>query len=253
MRSAAKTCAWITSTSGIKVAAAAPTQSANVETSSSMPSRAKVSLCRLSGRCRPYLQNRTWASSLGPARPRAIGCEGAGGCVIASQVRQESFSRTCWITFHWRGTSSSVSVTSSPILRKEAPPQHGQAVGSGLDDPFARQLLRQGPARRLPPLERRHLYPVARRGHPGCRLRLRGILLQIGQLKLELIQQCAAFRGLAEPLVPQLPDRVFELLDQQRAVLRFTFRSEARRTLGNEHRLQRLDIIRQRISGAHRP
>ena len=26
------------------------------------------------------------------ARPRAIGCEGAGGCVIASQARQEKFS-----------------------------------------------------------------------------------------------------------------------------------------------------------------
>jgi hypothetical protein len=32
--------------------------------------------------------------------PRAIGCEGAGGCVIASQLRQENFSRMCWITFH---------------------------------------------------------------------------------------------------------------------------------------------------------
>ena len=36
---------------------------------------------------------------------------------------------------------------------------------------------------------------------------LRGIFLQISQLKLELIQQRAAFRGLPEPLVPQLPDR----------------------------------------------
>jgi hypothetical protein len=58
---------------------------------------------------------------------------------------------------------------------------------------------------------------------------------------------------LAEPLVPQLPDRVFELLDQQRAVLRLPLRGHARRTLGNEHRLQCLDIIGQRIIGAHRP
>jgi len=35
-----------------------------------------------------------WASSCGPARPRAIGCDGAGGWVIASQERQESFSRS---------------------------------------------------------------------------------------------------------------------------------------------------------------
>jgi hypothetical protein len=81
---------------------------------------------------------------------------------------------------------------------------------------------------------------------------LRGILLQISQLKLELIQQRATFRGLTEPLMPQLADRVFELLDQQRTVLRFALRGDACRTLGNEHRLQRLDIIGQRISGAHR-
>jgi len=48
---------------------------------------------------------------------------------------------------------------------------------------------------------------VARRSHPGRRLGLRGILVQIGQLKLELIQQGAAFRGLAKPLVSQLADR----------------------------------------------
>src|SRR5213596_3260045 len=98
MRWAAKTCIRIAVTSGISVAAAAPTQSASVDTSRSMPSRAYVVLCRLSGRCRPYLENRIWASSFGPARPRAIGCEGAGGCVIASQARQENFSRTCAIT-----------------------------------------------------------------------------------------------------------------------------------------------------------
>jgi hypothetical protein len=47
------------------------------------------------------------ASSLGPARPRAIGCDGANGRMIVSQARQENFSRTCWFTFHWRGISSS--------------------------------------------------------------------------------------------------------------------------------------------------
>jgi hypothetical protein len=35
-----------------------------------------------------------------PARSRVIGCEGAGGCVMVSQTRQESFAHTCWITFH---------------------------------------------------------------------------------------------------------------------------------------------------------
>src|SRR5258708_24555363 len=36
-----------------------------------------------------------WASSIGPARPRAIGCDGAGVCAMVSQERQENFSRTC--------------------------------------------------------------------------------------------------------------------------------------------------------------
>jgi hypothetical protein len=42
-----------------------------------MPSSASALLWRLSGRCRPYLANSTCANSNGPARPRAIGCEGA--------------------------------------------------------------------------------------------------------------------------------------------------------------------------------
>jgi hypothetical protein len=84
-----------------------------------------------------------------------------------------------------------------------------------IDDALARQMLRQGPSCRLAPLKRRHRNLVARRSRyqPGRHLGLRGILLQISQLKLELIQQCATFRGLAEPLVLQLPDCVFELLD----------------------------------------
>ena len=75
--------------------------------------------------------------------------------MIASQARQENFSRTCWITFHWRGTSSSVSVTSSPSLRKAA-----AAARAGrrrrIDDALARQMLGQRPARRLAPLEALH-------------------------------------------------------------------------------------------------
>jgi hypothetical protein len=34
--------------------------------------------------------------------------------VILSHARQLNFSRTVWITFHCRGITSSVSVTSSP-------------------------------------------------------------------------------------------------------------------------------------------
>jgi hypothetical protein len=50
---------------------------------------------------------------------------------MRSQSRQVNFSRTVWITFHWRGTTSSVSVTSSPILARRAEPQAAQAQGGG--------------------------------------------------------------------------------------------------------------------------
>ena len=95
----------------------------------------------------------------------------------------------------------------------------GKSGHSNASAPSNRRCARaaNAPARAGAPLKRRHRHLVARRGrsHPGHRVGLRGILLQIGKLKLELIQQYAVCRGLAEPLVPQLPDRVFELLDQR--------------------------------------
>lgn len=60
------------------------------------------------------------SSPAAQARSRAMGWNGAGGWVIRS--------RTVCTTFHCRGTTSSVSVTSSPSL----PWQHGQAVGPGI-------------------------------------------------------------------------------------------------------------------------
>jgi hypothetical protein len=56
---------------------------------------------------------------------------GAGGWVIVSHSRQENRSRTVWITFHWRGTLSSVSVIVSPSLHSLSEPQQGQMVGAG--------------------------------------------------------------------------------------------------------------------------
>jgi hypothetical protein len=72
------------------------------------------------------------ASRLGPAHPRATAWNGAGIWLIFSQSRQENFSRTVSITFHWRGTTSSVRVTSSPSLRRRLLPQHPQAVGGSI-------------------------------------------------------------------------------------------------------------------------
>jgi hypothetical protein len=60
-----------------------------------------------------------------------MGWNGAGGWVTVSQDRQESRSRTVWITFQRSGSTSSVSAMSSPSL-DSLPPQHGQAVGPGM-------------------------------------------------------------------------------------------------------------------------
>jgi hypothetical protein len=50
--------------------------------------------------------------------------------VIAPHRRQENLSRTVWITFHWRGTTSSVSVTSSPSFESFVDPQQRQLCGA---------------------------------------------------------------------------------------------------------------------------
>ena len=109
----------------------APTQPANVETSTGTPSWAKRWLWRCSGRCRPNLAIITSARRFGPARPRGIGWKGAGFCAMVSQSRQEKRSRTCWITTQRAGIRSRVSVTSSPRGRRRAPPQQAQVVGLG--------------------------------------------------------------------------------------------------------------------------
>ena len=72
------------------------------------------------------------ARRLGPAKPRGVTWNGAGGWVIVSQSRHENFSRTVWITFHWRGITSSVSVMSSPSFDSFVEPQQGQLSGAGI-------------------------------------------------------------------------------------------------------------------------
>jgi hypothetical protein len=72
------------------------------------------------------------ASKLGPAKPRGSTWNGAGAWLIFSQSRQVNFSRTCCTTFHCRGTTSSVSVTSSPSLASLLEPQQAHAVGPGI-------------------------------------------------------------------------------------------------------------------------
>src|SRR3954468_18527656 len=84
------------------------------------------------------------ASRLGPAQPLATAWNGAGAWLIFSQSRQENFSRTVSITFHWRGITSSVRVTSSPSLRRRLLPQHSQAVGPSITTRSRGKVLGEG-------------------------------------------------------------------------------------------------------------
>ena len=99
--------------------------------------------------------------------------------MIFSQDRQLNFSRTCSVTNHCRGTTSSVSVTSSPILESLLPPQHGHEVGAGWTIAPARQIGGKVPPRRLAPREALHL--DARR--LGLRLILSGGRSQLLELQ----------------------------------------------------------------------
>src|ERR1700686_4091726 len=103
---------------------------------------------------------------------------GAGDWVISSHDRQVNFSRTVWITFHCRGTTSRVSVIVSPSLAN-LPPQHGQAAGPGITTRWRGGSFLPGPAR-----------------------------FQLLELQFELVEQLvAAFGGLAVLLAPKLGDQ----------------------------------------------
>ena len=123
-----------------------------------------------------------------------------------------------------------------------------------IDNPLTRQVVGKRPARWLAPFKALDLDRVGarRRACYLCRrLGFGRVLLEIGKLELKLLDQCAPLRGLTEPFMAQLGDGELQLLDHQRLRLRCRLGSRARRPLGQQHRLQRRDIIRQRIIGAH--
>jgi len=94
-----------------------------------------------------------------------------------------------------------------------------------------------------------------------CRgFRLRRILLHLGQRVLELLKHGATLRGLSEPLVPELGhcDFICSINSSRRAVRlpHFTLLLplQPRLLRGDDHRLERRDVLRERISsGRHDP
>ena len=129
------------------------------------------------------------AKRLGPAQPRAVTWKGAGGWVTVWQSRQLNRSRTVAITFHWRGTTSSVSVTSSPSLESRPPPRaKGRRLGRRSPPALAAGARGRADARGAPAGE-----GLDRRGLGGRHLSLQlvegGGRFQLLQLQLVLVEQ----------------------------------------------------------------
>src|SRR5271169_4582802 len=118
---------------------------------------------------------------------------GAGGWVIFSHERQVNFSRTVWITFHCRGTTSKVSVTSSPSLTS-LPPQHGQKGGAGTTTRSRGRCAGNGAPHRLLASEAA-LRGGLRLDRPGSGLIFRGARFQLLELQFQLVEQLAAALG----------------------------------------------------------
>ena len=198
------------------------------------------------------LEQRSWPAGSGPPSRAAMTWKGAGAWLIVSQSRQVNFSRTCWITFHCRGMTSSVSVTSSPSLRSASPPQQLQAVGPGTTTRSRGRCSGNGlRAGRL----RMKAATTCRgpgRGLLGLKLILGGCGLQLLQLQFHLVEQARRpLRARAVDLAPELLDLQLQMRDQGSGTRRLGTGLRKLGITGKKQMLQRLDIIRKRIIGAH--
>ena len=135
--------------------------------------------------------------------------------MIVSQARQVNFSRTVWITFHCRGITSSVSVTSSPSLAS-LPPQHGQALGPGMTTRSRGRCAGSGARTGFRRVKLLTVAAGLARRRFGGRLVLGGGGLQLLELQLQLVEQPAAALGRwPEPLAPQLGDHQLQMRDHR--------------------------------------
>jgi hypothetical protein len=142
----------------------------------------------------------------------------------------------------------------------------GAAAGRRIDDPLARQVLGQWPARRPAPRAGTHLGPRRWCRELGRGHRLGLGLLELGQPQLELLDEPGpALGGLAVPLTPRLGEQQLQALDLETeggdlAVLasdRGVPLGEPRlggapcRTLGMQHRVRRGEIVGQGVEAVH--
>ena len=146
----------------------------------------------------------------------SVGWKGAGGCVIRSQSRQVNFSRTVWITFHWRGMTSSVSVTSSPSFAIRPEPQQTHVGGASITTRSRGRCSGNGFTARAAALERAHGRRRPRRGLLGGELVFAGGRLELLELQLHLLEQPhPPLRPLTVELTPQLQDLELERRDHR--------------------------------------
>ena len=190
------------------------------------------------------------ARRLGPAKPLGVTWKGAGAWLIFSQSRQVNFSRTCWITFHCRGITSSVSVMSSPSFASRVPPQQAQEVGTEHDHPLPRQMLGKRLARGTRAAEGRDMARLGR-GLLGGELILARRALELLELQLQLVEKTRRpLRARPVDLALELLDRKLQMRDQSPVVRRLGLGAGRIRlsddpsvALGDQRRLQGLDIV----------
>ena len=125
-----------------------------------------------------------------------------------------------------------------------------------MHEALARQMRRQRPPCRPPALESYNVdfgsSSGLGRSEISLRLRLRRIGFEIGELKLKLLQDRAAFRGLPELHVAQLRDRELQLLNLQRVGLRFVLRRSSARFRRFRAALRSSELLALRREGSAR-
>ncbi len=164
---------------------------------------------------------------------------------MRSQSRQENFSRTCWMTFQLRGTTSRVSVTSSPSLDRRVPPQKVQAAGPGINDALAGQMVGERPSARALAGEACDVGDLGG-GSLGSQLVLGRRGLQLLQLQFHLVQQAGGALGArAEAVAVELLDLQLEMGDQGQVAGFLRQGGGNVGACGQQGCLERVDVIRQ--------
>ena len=131
------------------------------------------------------------------------------------QSRHETFSRTVWMTFHARGMTSSVSVTSSPSFDRREPPQAGHEHGAGMTTRSRGRCSGKWLPDRPLALERRDAGGVGRNDLGGEAV-LAGVGFEIFEMKLHLLEQATAALGArAVLLAPKPGDLQLETRDDR--------------------------------------